>query len=902
MWTCTNSHPPQLTAPPPPPASSSPGPMPSPSIPSTPPTPTPSQSPSGAPLPRVPLPRRTARNPRPIPPPPAPGPSPHTVPSRVLSFSSSSLVNALKAAQPDPPQGRRLSYYRQPEVSAAPPPSAAAAPTSTPAPVKGPALPSKRMNGRPVNTPTMTPRPYPMHPPPPPPPGGRAVGPSRVMTAPPPFQPVSLPVAIPMPAPMGPPTIPKAEWSVGCATAGCKGSVLSAQKGRRCLACVKASWAGRKERVANVNARTGKVVDEATPKPRVTIKLRLTPKTPRPVAGGQEKAVETVKTPVEKVETPVEKVDSKGKGKAVEEVPETPVVPVVVPVDEGKGKEKETAAVEEEMLPVDAKPTSKVGEDTVENPWDGAGWDSELSDLTDSDEESEPDVQEIPRPSLKIRIPARTPNSSPIKASDTAASALPTPPASASGTPEAPRLCTIARCRIPLPPHSLYRWKCCTACRKQYREYQRDRHRRRLADGEVAAAAAQGSAPATTSNSAEPDSAEAEARRQHAAQKEWQRLENRRALEVAGVPLPPRGVPPKRAPPVASAAPKRVPVDPVATWNMAPGSEPRRKVKTVEGARKCGGRACDHIIPSKEEYAWAICGVCRTRERRAAERAMIREGKTPMNEVLDAKNDLGLAEVYKRGRCMYADCGVLMPPEKADCGVLMPPEKAEVADAECEQCLWRKNQRNKGGRPPGSLNKPKGNPNLPAWNSKAVATAPEKPLEVPRKRKRPSPYPPYQCADDLLKDFGARFAGFVEAQSYYFLLRGGMGPQPPPQAMFDFNGEYSVVATNLDVVTRKSEIELRVHGVKDAVARAGGLEFSPTSWVSILGRPGGLVTRFACVHLVNVLLPVRVPPGHPPNPGRSKSMQGELEIAVLPDDSHKYFAGEKTIVRFRLVG
>lgn len=134
-------------------------------------------------------------------------------------------------------------------------------------------------------------------------------------------------------------------------------------------------------------------------------------------------------------------------------------------------------------------------------------------------------------------------------------------------------------------------------------------------------------------------------------------------------------------------------------------------------------------------------------------------------------------------------------------------------------------------------------------------------------------------------------------------MRGGMGiTQPPPQAMFDFSGEYAVVASDLDVVARKGEVELGVHAVKDAVSRAGGLEFSPTSWVSILGNPGGIVTRFACVHLVNVFLPIRVPPGHPPNPARPKSMQGELEIAVLPDQSHKYFPGEKTIVRFRLVG
>ncbi|KAJ6602283.1 hypothetical protein B0H10DRAFT_662764 [Mycena sp. CBHHK59/15] len=255
----------------------------------------------------------------------------------------------------------------------------------------------------------------------------------------------------------------------------------------------------------------------------------------------------------------------------------------------------------------------------------------------------------------------------------------------------------------------------------------------------------------------------------------------------------------------------------------------------------------------------------------------------------------------RSGRCIYGDCGMLLP--VSDSG---------VSSAECEQCARRKKQRRTPGRPPGSRNKPKpvaGSETAKA-NTKAFlervpqsTTWAQRP-EVPRKRKRISPYPPYQCYNDLLKDFGARFHNFIEAQSYYFLIRGRQASdsQPPAQAMFDFSGEYSVVAPDLLVIDRKSEVEADVHRVKDALAQAGGLDFSPTSWVSILGNPGGIVTRFACVHLVNVFLPIRVPPGHPPNPARPKSMQGELEIAVMPDDSHKYFPGQKTIVRFRLVG
>lgn len=231
-------------------------------------------------------------------------------------------------------------------------------------------------------------------------------------------------------------------------------------------------------------------------------------------------------------------------------------------------------------------------------------------------------LKETPRPSFKIRIPARTPSSSPTKPSP--ASALPTPPASISGTPEAPRLCTIARCRVPLPPHSLYRWKCCSACRKQYREYQRDRLAR-LAASNAGATPSTTDAPLPSASSSAPRErsertpAEVEALRAHSAQKEWEREENRRALEVAGVPVPPRK--------------PRERTDPVGTWNVAPNVQLRATTKQVEGARVCVARACEHVIPGEQEYEWVLCGPCRAREQRKAERALVKEGKAPVSSL-----------------------------------------------------------------------------------------------------------------------------------------------------------------------------------------------------------------------------------------------------------------------------
>lgn len=57
----------------------------------------------------------------------------------------------------------------------------------------------------------------------------------------------------------------------------------------------------------------------------------------------------------------------------------------------------------------------------------------------------------------------------------------------------------------------------------------------------------------------------------------------------------------------------------------------------------------------------------------------------------------------------------------------------------------------------------------------------------------------------------------------------------------------------------------------------------------------GIFTRFLCVHRL------RNPFG-PPYPDQEPMvMQGELEIAILPDRSHRLLPGQKTVVRFRLV-
>ena len=64
---------------------------------------------------------------------------------------------------------------------------------------------------------------------------------------------------------------------------------------------------------------------------------------------------------------------------------------------------------------------------------------------------------------------------------------------------------------------------------------------------------------------------------------------------------------------------------------------------------------------------------------------------------------------------------------------------------------------------------------------------------------------------------------------------------------------------------------------------------------------GGVAIRFLCTCQASILRPIM---GKTPMTisESMKSMAGELEIAVFSDWSHHLLPGEKTIIRFRLLG
>lgn len=220
------------------------------------------------------------------------------------------------------------------------------------------------------------------------------------------------------------------------------------------------------------------------------------------------------------------------------------------------------------------------------------------------------------------------------------------------------------------------------------------------------------------------------------------------------------------------------------------------------------------------------------------------------------------------GRCTSLDCGMIV----------------SLSATKCEQCIYRDEH---PGQPRRMLLSP---------STQEPPLKARRPTITPRQA---TPYPEFPTFMLLLAEFYTRLRDFLETQARYFLLSSNVGRHLEGPSMFAFDGEYSVIAMDYDVLGRKEAVVQHARVLKDEIECAGRLKFGPTMWVSQVDH--GVVARFACDHEVLVHLPKQEtskkdqPPFH-------KVMRGELEIAVMADGSHQYFPGQRTVIRFRLVG
>lgn len=193
-----------------------------------------------------------------------------------------------------------------------------------------------------------------------------------------------------------------------------------------------------------------------------------------------------------------------------------------------------------------------------------------------------------------------------------------------------------------------------------------------------------------------------------------------------------------------------------------------------------------------------------------------------------------------------------------------------------------------------------------------------------------SPFPAFQNRSVLLSEFRTMLGRFLEAQVLYLRVKlqtaGEKALLRLDPVLFAFDGEYSTVTGQRgyqDNVQSKSgpghiqEEEMKREAVSTVRELDSTLftEFKPTEGFRI--KTGGVIVRYKCA--LELIIPLRPLPKtadskdtNTSTPSESvtssshvpymKSVFGELEVAIIPDDSHSILVGRRTIIRFRMLG
>ncbi|KAH7886791.1 hypothetical protein F5I97DRAFT_1050631 [Phlebopus sp. FC_14] len=191
-----------------------------------------------------------------------------------------------------------------------------------------------------------------------------------------------------------------------------------------------------------------------------------------------------------------------------------------------------------------------------------------------------------------------------------------------------------------------------------------------------------------------------------------------------------------------------------------------------------------------------------------------------------------------------------------------------------------------------------------------------------------SPYPAYQHSGALISSFNTRLEHFVETQILYLRAKlhstGRSSLHKLSPMMFSFGGEYSTIVGHRGTSgSRPPRPDMGVmrHEVDAVLQELQGVlrtMFKLSEAFAI--NTGGILMRFTCsLELIAPLRPLPFyslkqdsssdanalkydrdsPPSHIP---LVKPMSGDLEVAIVPDNTHRLFIGQRAIIRFRMLG
>ncbi|KAF5389881.1 hypothetical protein D9757_003556 [Collybiopsis confluens] len=379
----------------------------------------------------------------------------------------------------------------------------------------------------------------------------------------------------------------------------------------------------------------------------------------------------------------------------------------------------------------------------------------------------------------------------------------------------------------------------------------------------------------------------------------------------------------------------------------------------TSGSRICAVSGCQHIVPNAVEYRDDICFLCHVQrenqdikyqaERPGPGLAPVEKEDPSLESNCKFPVRIQLPHNLLRsliGRCSHIDCGMKLELQKIKSlrarakGPLNPNTSLlDYDDSICEQCTWRRaSDEARKGRildvhlrvrillqqaddPDGSMDSSepievrKASSKLPVKfrGSTPTIKIPPRPVPPP-KPLGPTPYPEYQSLNRLITDLQDLYVNYLQAQALYYLAlyqtkpsdskRSGSTRTPPFMSKFTFDGEFSAVALDFDIPGRKDEVNEYVTMVIREIERVAMVKARPGSRVFAVAC-GGIVTRLSCRGTPSLAFP-----RHGGKEGGEKEaprllkreVTGELEVVVLPVDSHRCFCGQRTVVRLRLVG
>ncbi|KAI0764264.1 hypothetical protein BD413DRAFT_197250 [Trametes elegans] len=272
----------------------------------------------------------------------------------------------------------------------------------------------------------------------------------------------------------------------------------------------------------------------------------------------------------------------------------------------------------------------------------------------------------------------------------------------------------------------------------------------------------------------------------------------------------------------------------------------------LTGYRKCGRTSCKRLIPPEATYRWKSCPPCRvkSRNRQRVTRAV------PFDLPDDDDDYLLFAHTPT---------------------IAQDPSHSVVAKT-----------------------------------VSTIATTPWPPHTLTNDFRTTLPsVPAYQHLAGLLDAFSVRFSEFTSAQKHYLRYKEdqqeGESPAKPRRdsIVFRFDGEYSIVADPSGGL-----VDALVQCVLRNVQAILGLTFTPIGVNA--GPEESVIAILRCMYTTEVSLldspteKATSDAGDKPNGDASQTltvrMVGELQIYVAWDRRHKFFPGQRILVRFRLVG